>query len=115
MSGKLPGLQKRLAKIEQDLANIVKREDLKSCNCREITIAISGQPEEFEAEMNLTCPVHGLRSLGQITCLVFVNPDGSEGKDSRLDQLLATYDARQIPRKKLRLSQLRQISQELEI
>ncbi len=45
--------------------------------------------------MNLPCPAHGFRRLGRITRIVFVNPDdGTEEPSPRLDELIATYEAR---------------------
>ena len=61
----MPGnLRKRLEKLEQQLAEIKRRESLGKCNCRNFTLAATA--EYFEAEMNQTCPVHGFRRLGKI-------------------------------------------------
>lgn len=93
MSGKLSSLRKRLAKVERDLADRARREEYANCNCREMTHAMPGEEEEFEAEMNLPCPSHGFRRLGRIMRIVFVNPDRTP-EPSPLDELIATYEAR---------------------
>jgi hypothetical protein len=95
MPGKNNGLRKRLAAIEQRLAEMERREELANCNCKDRTSACAAMLEEFEAEMKVTCPTHGFRRLGQITRLSFVEPDGTEcGNTASLEQLLAEYDAR---------------------
>ncbi len=57
--------RKRLEKLEQKLADLARQEALANCNCLPLTFATS-QQRLFEAEMNKTCPVHGLRRLGRI-------------------------------------------------
>jgi hypothetical protein len=69
----------------------VRHKELANCTCRDLTVAI--HPEEFEAEMNLSCPSHGFRRLGRIVHVVFVDSDGKP-QPSRLDELIATYEAR---------------------
>jgi hypothetical protein len=66
MSGKLSSLSRRLAKIERQLIDGARREELENCICRQLTVADPNKPEEFEAEMNETCPLHGFRRLGEI-------------------------------------------------
>jgi len=104
MSGKLSSLSRRLAKIERQLIEGARREELlANCICRQLTMVDPDKPEEFEAEMNETCPVHGFRRLGEIIELRYTGR-----KNTKLDQLLEIYRARQSPRN-LRLSQLRQV------
>ena len=96
MSGNLSGLWKRLAKVEQRMADQARRAELANCTCIHspcFTIAITGQPEKFEAEMNLPCPAHGFRRLGRIMHICFIDPDGTAEPDPRLDELIATYEA----------------------
>ena len=93
---KLLSLRNRLAKVEQQLADRARREDFANCTCREVTTAIPGQEEEFKAEMDVACQSHGFRRLGRIIKVVFVKPDGTEQDSSRLDQLLAIYEARRL-------------------
>ena len=85
------------------MADQARRAELANCSCTNvpnITLAIPDQPEEFEAEMNLPCPAHGIRRLGRIMRLVFVEPTTPGGPDCRevpsprLDELIATYEAR---------------------
>jgi len=103
MSTKLPGLGKRLARVERVVADAARRERLTGCICKrhpfDRTLIIS--PEEFEAEMNRTCPVHGFRRMGELIIIEFVSPDATcdEGVIKRV-HLVEEY--------KLRLSQLPQ-------
>jgi hypothetical protein len=93
MSGKLSSLDRRLAKVEQRLTDRARRKKLANCICREGTQA--AEAEEFEVEMNRTCPVHGFRRLGKITPLVYVNPDKTFTEDSaKLLKLIETYELR---------------------
>jgi hypothetical protein len=103
MSGKLSSLSRRLAKIERQLIDGARREELENCICRQLTVADPNKPEEFEAEMNETCPLHGFRRLGEIIEIQYIGR-----KNTKLDQLLEIYRARQSPRN-FRLSQLRQV------
>jgi len=64
VSGRLTGFRRRLAKVEQALAETAEQEKLTDCVCipngaRSITIAFSNKPEEFEADMNQKCPPTG--------------------------------------------------------
>jgi hypothetical protein len=96
MSGKLSSLWKRLAKVEQRIAVQARRAEFANCTCIHspyFTAAITGQPEKFEAEMNLPCPAHGFRRLGRIMHIRFMNPDGTAEPCPRLDELIATYEA----------------------
>ena len=99
MSENLSGLWKRLAKVEQRIADQARRAELANCTCVHRTLAITGQPEKFEAEMNLPCPSHSFRRLGRIMEIRVVYRDGTEQHgteqpDPRLDELIATYKAR---------------------
>jgi hypothetical protein len=95
MSGKLSGWEKRLANLEQQVADLARKVESANCNCEPYgTLAISFQPEKFEAEMSLPCPAHGFRRLGMILKIRFVSGDCSRDPTSRLDELLATYQAR---------------------
>ena len=96
MSGKLPGLRRRLVRLEQALAETAEQGKLADCVCKfrnqsPAMIAFSNKPEEFEAEMNQKCPVHGFRDLGNIIHMKFTDlPD----ERFRLDDLLDEYYAR---------------------
>jgi hypothetical protein len=107
MSGKLPGFRKRLAKVERALAATAEQEKLADCVCkvRDVsppTVAFSNKPEEFEAEMNQKCPVHGFRHLGHIVAIRFVKPGGNHER-CRLDELLEQYYARESQHSKAKL------------
>jgi hypothetical protein len=98
MSGKLAGLRKRLVRVEKALAEPAGRDNLAFCTCKgraecSGTIAFSNKPEEFEAEMNQKCPVHGFRHLGRLIVFRVVAP-GRKDERCRLDELLEEYRAR---------------------
>ncbi len=104
MSEKLSGMRRRISKVEQQVADKARRENLLDCNCRLWTCAISGKEKEFEAEMNLVCPVHGFRQLGVIIHSQIIrakdftiDQNGARIDPSRirqLEQLIAAYEAR---------------------
>jgi hypothetical protein len=52
-------IKKRLARVEEKLADLAQREALANCICRSVTLIHSD--EEWEAERNRKCPVHELR------------------------------------------------------
>ena len=82
MSG---SLRKRVTRVEQSLIEFATRHQLRNlrCNCREITPPIRKNQRHLRREMNLKCPVHSFRRLGEI--LDVVNP----GEDrSKVDELL---------------------------
>ena len=112
VSGKLTGFRRRLAKVEQALAETAEQENQADCICirngARITIAFSNKPEEFEAEMNQKCPAHGFRSLGDITVFRVVGPGQKRDVRCRLDDLLADYRAREAEYSKKGLQQARQ-------
>lgn len=108
MSGKLSSLNRRLAKVEQQVAERTKREELANCICRtSMPFTIVHNAEDFEVEMNRPCPVHGVRDLGQLLIHTPFNSDTTPSEESiKLRQLLDLYE--------LRLSQRSQSSDELE-
>jgi hypothetical protein len=98
MSGKLAGFQRRLANVEKALAATAKQEKLEDCICLPSAehfgiLAFSNKPEESEAEMNQTCPVHGFRHLGHVIAFRVVKP-GQKYERCRFDELLEEYYAR---------------------
>jgi len=85
-------LEKRLAQVEQRLANVAKRDQLVDCNCKQMTFFRTA--EHFEAEKNLPCPGHGFRDLGRVNITIVVPLNGAPRDDTtRLEQLIATYEA----------------------
>jgi hypothetical protein len=93
MSAKLSSLSKRLAKLEQERAERVKREELEDCNCPGIRSAVPFLapifPEALEAELNKTCPVQGFRQLGRIVVMDFGNQEST-----KVLQLIEEYELR---------------------
>jgi hypothetical protein len=92
MSGKLRGLQRRLAIAERTFARIAKQAALANCVC--VDDFFPNNADDFEVEMNRVCPVHGFRSLGEIERIYFVNPDRSVVKDHKFDELIKIYEER---------------------
>jgi hypothetical protein len=97
MAGKLAGLRRRLEKAEKVLAETAEQEKLANCICKvgaksRPTIVRSDQPEEFEAEMNRKCPVHGFRDLGGP--IIVIRLTDHPGERFPLDDLLDEYKAR---------------------
>lgn len=78
----LSNLRRRLAKIECQQAEKERRKKLAHYNCRYAVLALSGRPEEFEAEMNLPCPAHGLRRFERIINLQMVGGYGAPPPDT---------------------------------
>ena len=59
--------------------------------CRSLAV----WPEALEAEMNETCPVHGLRRFGPIVILDCVKPDGTESENTmKMCQLIESHRIR---------------------
>jgi hypothetical protein len=57
-------LEGRLAKIEQELAEVEANERLNTCICGNKAVVVTvAKVEEFRTEMNRLCPVHGFREL----------------------------------------------------
>ena len=57
-------LETRIAKIEQELAQVEADERLNNCICdNNLVIVSAGNVPEFRAEMDRLCPVHGFREL----------------------------------------------------
>ena len=56
--------RKRLQRLEQKLADVLRQEALVNCICLELTFVHS--KDWLEAEMSKTCPVHGFRRFGTI-------------------------------------------------
>ena len=105
MSGNLLSLQRRLARVERRLVDIANSASSGECDCRKITVADAGKPEEFEREMNRGCRVHPFRDLGEV---VIFSHAGQESGSAKLDQLLQIYLARR-SQGRPSLSQLRKV------
>ena len=87
--------RKRLEKLEQQMAEIARRESAANCNCRTHTLAAAA--EYFAAEMNKTCPVHGFRRLGKIQIMEVqvVGRNGSiEERSQGVAELVQEYEER---------------------
>ena len=76
MSGRLSSFERRLAKLERQLADKALRAKLVNCNCRKSTVVYAHKREEFEAEKNKPCPAHGIRRMGFILLIEYMGrPD----------------------------------------
>jgi len=93
MPAKFSSPSNRLAKLEREWAERVKREELADCNCPAMKSAGSFLapifPEALEAELNKTCPVHGFRQFGRIVVMNFGNQESA-----KLLQLVEEYRLR---------------------
>jgi hypothetical protein len=93
VSTKIDNLNRRVGKVENRMAAKEQRERLAGCNCKqdpEVTVIYPNEAEEFEAEMNKTCPAHGQRYLGHIIAVYTDYPH----QPDRVDELLHEYHAR---------------------
>jgi len=81
-------LEQRLVQMRAEVAEIVRKEARSFCNCKQITVIAGQTPEEFEAEMNIACPIHEFRRLGAIVRLETLPPDD---EDLRIRELTEMY------------------------
>jgi hypothetical protein len=95
MSNKHGGLHRRVKEIEERLADIGRKYDRSRCICREMTQVLPWQNEWFTKEINRRCPSHGVRSLGKILRIRFVEPDGKSPENPEFDRLMKIYEMRQ--------------------
>lgn len=109
----LSNLNRRLAKVEQQVAFRARLEKLANCNCRPQdpedpdSLLLVTNTKAFEAEMNLPCPVHGFRRLGQLFVLQYLESDWTISEESvRLKEVVEEY--------KRRLSEFLEFHPELE-
>ena len=99
MSRKLSELSKRLAKVDQQVANIATRDKLANFNCypkgpngRALPWFVVKSAEEFEADMNLSCPAHGFRRLGKLMVVTIVGRKGETSEEcARRSELAKEY------------------------
>jgi hypothetical protein len=99
MSGKSFNLSRRLAAVEQRLAETAKRKSLDNCNCIIRPLFPVKDEKEFEAQTNVACPVHGFRRLERLVVVTIVrtsrsNREESRLEESRLEQVVDQYQRR---------------------
>jgi hypothetical protein len=92
MSQKFSRLNRRLAAVEQGVAERVKHVELANSNAPKLKSPVGFRvaifPEALEADMNEMCPVHGLCRFGKIIVTEFVSPDGTASeKTAEMEQL----------------------------
>lgn len=82
MSANLSSFSRRLAKLEQQLADAVRSEELSrgTCICRKHTVVYDDKLEEFESEKNKPCPTHGVRQMGSILRIEFIGRPSDRAK-----------------------------------
>jgi|SRR5580704_15346953 hypothetical protein len=85
--------KRRLMKMRDEITQIARDEARSLCNCQQITVAESRFWEEFEAKMNISCPIHGPCRLGLVVTVMGYSREGDPG-DRRLAQLLREYRRR---------------------
>jgi len=98
VSRRFSSLNRRLAAVEQEVAERVKRVELADCNCPKIKSPIpflAFEPGQLEEELNRGCPVHGLRRFGRIRIMNFVNMDLTSSEDAvKCEQLIEAHQLR---------------------
>lgn len=99
MSRKLANLNTRLAKVEKQATYIATQEKLANCNCYPDPLGMGRlvvrDGKEFEAHMNLSCPAHGFRRLGNLMVVTIVGQKGETSEDcTRCKELVAEYHRR---------------------
>jgi hypothetical protein len=104
-------LRKRLDRLERTLIDFANEKQDDFCNCREMIVADPAHPDQFEAEMNRFCPVHGLRDLGSLIHVHHIVP-ADPAKSAVLDRLVQEYESRRPPDAIIR-DRLRQLGLEL--
>lgn len=81
----------RLLQLQESVDCMLHEEARKFCVCRSLTVCLGRAPEEFEAAMNLPCPIHGQRRLGAKVIFTRIPPSAS---DLRLLELIREYNGR---------------------
>jgi len=95
MSGKSLNLSRRLAAVEQRLAETARSERLDDCNCVISSLFAVKDEKEFEAQTNVACPVHGFRRLERLVVVRIVRTSRSNTEESdRLEQVVDEYQRR---------------------
>lgn len=84
--------RKRLERLEEKLADLIKHEALVNCICLDHVFVNSR--ERFVREIRRACPVHGFRRLGLITCVYIVpgNDITPDHPSFGLDEAIAEYE-----------------------
>jgi hypothetical protein len=83
--------RRRLLRVREGIASITKKLARPFCNCRFSTEVDIEHTEEFEAKMNVPCPIHGPCRLG---VLIIISVHGSDSGKARLGQLIQEYARR---------------------
>jgi hypothetical protein len=91
MSG---NFNRRLAKIEQTLAEMGQQRIITNCNCRHPRMRFSAVDDGLEAELNLKCPAHAERRLANLLTFVVIGNDGRRIPNPRRDVLVEEYERR---------------------
>ena len=85
--------KRRLLKMDEEISSILQKELRPFCNCRQITVAVGWEWEEFAATMRTPCPVHGFRQLGGIYTVCGYPSEGDPGYRALLE-LVREYNQR---------------------
>ena len=88
MSHRRINLRKRLAVVEQRVAKRARLHNLANCTCIfDVLFAVKNE-EQFAAEANVTCPVHGFRRLGKQRMVVRIVPSRLDNQSDNLERLV---------------------------
>jgi hypothetical protein len=91
MSGKSFNLIRRLATVEQRLAETARHESLADCTSVISPFFAVKDEKEFEAQANVACPVHGFRRLERLVVVTIVRTSRPNREESRLEQVVDEY------------------------
>ena len=83
--------EQRTLQLEAGVERILYEEARKFCVCRSLTVWNANAPEEFEAAMNVPCPIHGQRRLG---AKIIIGSIPKRASDLRMSELLREYSRR---------------------
>jgi hypothetical protein len=92
-------LEKRLAKIENALAERSQEKDPAKCNCGDPKRTFMPRPGvdmavQLTAELELTCPVHRERRLYRLLWAEVIGSDGKRIPNPKMDPITDEYERR---------------------
>jgi hypothetical protein len=90
---------KRLAKVEEALAENIQEKDLSKCNCADPKRIFMPRPGvdmavQLTAELALRCPVHQERRLGRLLWAEIIGSDGKRVPNPKMDSIVEEYERR---------------------
>ena len=94
-----PNIERRLTKIEKDLAKSASAKVVGSCNCGNPERIFIPRPgidleTQLRAELDLTCPCHRERILNRLLYGVIISSDGKPVSNTKMDPIVEEYERR---------------------